>query len=39
MLCKIYPLAPGDTIPTENTKMNRLDFTDSYDYEKAANAD
>jgi anaerobic selenocysteine-containing dehydrogenase len=31
MLCKIYPLSEGDKIPTDNTKMDRLDFTDSYD--------
>ncbi len=31
MLCKIYPISEGDTIPTANTKMDRLDFTNSYD--------
>ncbi|HHU22491.1 MAG TPA: molybdopterin-dependent oxidoreductase [Clostridiales bacterium] len=38
MLCKIYPLSEGDTIPTENTKMNQLDFTDSYDIVNAQEA-
>jgi len=31
MLCKIYPLSDNDAIPTENTKVNRLDFSDLYD--------
>ncbi len=31
MLCKIYPLGENDAIPTENTKVNRLDFSDLYD--------
>ena len=35
MLCKIYPLGPDDTVPTEHTKMDRLDFTDSYNEVKA----
>ncbi len=31
MLCKIYPLGENDAIPTENTKVNRLDFSNLYD--------
>jgi len=31
MLCKIYPLGENDAIPTENTKVDRLDFSDLYD--------
>lgn len=31
MLCKIYPLGENDAIPTEGTKVNRLDFSDLYD--------
>jgi len=31
MLCRIYPLGEGDTIPTLNAKADRLDFTNSYD--------
>ncbi len=34
MLCKIYPLGENDAIPTENTKVNRLDFSDLYDVVK-----
>ena len=30
MLCKIYAMGPEESIPTENTKMDRLDFTDTY---------
>ena len=31
MLCKIYPLGENDAIPTENTKCDKLDFSDFYD--------
>ena len=31
MLCKIYPLGENDAVPTEHTKVNRLDFSDLYD--------
>ena len=31
MLCKIYPLGENDAIPTENTKVNCLAFSDLYD--------
>jgi len=31
MLCKIYPITDNDAIPTENTKTDRLDFSNLYD--------
>ena len=31
MLAKVYPLGENDAIPTENTKVNKLDFSDLYD--------
>ena len=34
MLCKIYPLGENDAIPTENTKVDRLDFSNLYDIVK-----
>lgn len=31
MLAKVYPLGENDAIPTENAKVNKLDFSDLYD--------